>query len=171
LKTKGLRYVVVVLEDAPSLPKVKKARSVLVDQRNMVYLPRVVAVQHGQAVRFENNDLYNHSVMAASPVKENQFNAFVVQGRPLERFFVAHKNPIQIGCSLHPWMRAWVFVLPHPWFAVTDEKGRFKMERVPPGKHTILLKHPDTGLQERRSVEVEGDKNTAVNVEWRKVGS
>src|SRR5947208_3016554 len=62
-KTKGLRYVVAVLEDAPAQPKAAKGKAVLVDQRDMLFLPRVIVVQYGQVVRFENNDLGNHSVM------------------------------------------------------------------------------------------------------------
>src|SRR5262245_54523068 len=66
-KSKGLRNVVVILENAPVQPKVMKQKAVLVDQRDMVFLPRVVAIQHGRTIRFENNDLCNHSVMVASP--------------------------------------------------------------------------------------------------------
>src|SRR4051794_36961852 len=51
-KTRGLRYVVAALEDAPARPRVGKAEPVLVDQRDMLFVPRVVAVQHGRAVRF-----------------------------------------------------------------------------------------------------------------------
>src|SRR5262245_39394550 len=67
-KTKGLRHVVVVLENAPIQPKVQKGNTVLVDQRDMIFLPRVVAIQSGQKVRFENNDECSHSVMASSTV-------------------------------------------------------------------------------------------------------
>jgi plastocyanin len=169
-KTKGLRHVVAILEDAPARPKLQKAAAVLVDQRDMVFLPRVVAVQHGQAVRFENNDLFNHSVMASSTVTDDQFNLFVAQARPVEHVFAVQKHPVQIGCSIHPWMRAWVFVSPHPWFAVTDEKGRFSIERVPPGKYKLLLRHPDTGHLERRQVEVDVGKSTELKVEWSKAG-
>src|SRR5688500_10284286 len=62
-KTQGLRDVAAVLEDAPARPKLPKAKPLLVDQRDMVFLPRVVAVQHGRAVSFDNSDSCNHSVM------------------------------------------------------------------------------------------------------------
>jgi plastocyanin len=105
-KTKGLRDVVVMLEDAPAQPKIEKAQSVLIDQRDMVFTPRVVAVRFGQAVRFENSDNCNHSVMATSTKAANQFNLFVTT-KPYEHVFEPQKHPVQIGCSLHPWMRAW----------------------------------------------------------------
>jgi plastocyanin len=166
--TKGLRHVMAVLEDAPAMPKLQKADAVLLDQRDMVFLPRVVAVQHGQAVRFENNDLFNHSVIASSMVKDNEFNLFVAPSKPHEHVFALQKHPIQVGCSLHPWMRAWVYVVPHPWFAITDEKGKFTIERTPPGTYTLLLRHFDTGKLERRQVDVTSGKKTELKIDWSK---
>jgi plastocyanin len=168
-RTKGLRDVVAVLEDAPVQPKVKDATPVLVDQRSMVFLPRVVAVQHGQAVRFDNSDLFNHSVLASSTVSANQFNVFVLSGKPYEHVFEPQKQPVQIGCALHSWMRAWVYVIPHPWFAVSDEQGKFHIRAVPPGKYTLWLRHPDSGGQERRQVEVQAGQTLELTLEWRKV--
>jgi plastocyanin len=165
-KTKGLRHVAAVLENAPARPRVEKAKPVLVDQREMVYLPRVVAVQHGQAVRFGNSDACNHSVQASSTVPANQYNVFVAT-TPYDHAFEPQKHPVQIGCSLHPWMRAWVYVLPHPWFAVSDEHGKFEIRDIPPGKYTLWLRHPDTGRQERREVEVQAGKTLEQTIEWK----
>src|SRR5262249_43392099 len=124
--------------------------------------------QHGTKVRFENNDLGNHSVVATSTIEANQFNLFVQQGRPFEHVFEAQKHPIQIGCSLHAWMRAWIYVVPHPWFAVSDVEGKFKIGRVPAGKYSVWLRHADSGMQERRQVEVKAGKIAEVKVDWRK---
>jgi plastocyanin len=168
-QTQGLRYVVAVLDNAPAQPKVQGARPVLVDQRDMVFLPRIVAVRHGQAVSFDNSDTCNHSVMASSTVPANQFNVFVLPGKPYERVLEPQKHPVLIGCSLHPWMRAWVYVVPHPWFAVSDEQGKFQIKDLPPGRYTLWLRHPDTGHQERREIEVRAGKTLELNIEWRKV--
>jgi plastocyanin len=170
VKTKGLRHVAVVLENAPVQPKLAKAKSVLVDQRDMLFIPRVVAVQHGQAVRFENNDLGNHSVMATSTNGANAFNVVAGPGQPIEHVFEPQKLPVQIGCSLHGWMRAWVYVLPHPWFALTDARGNFKIDRVPAGKYSVLLSHPDTGHRERREIVVRPGQTVELAIDWEKVG-
>jgi hypothetical protein len=71
-----------------------------------------------------------------------------------------------IGCSLHPWMRAWVYVLEHPWFAVTDERGAFRIENLPPGKHRLVLVHPDTGGRQRHTVEVRAGEESRLEIEW-----
>jgi plastocyanin len=168
-KTKGLRYVVLMLENAPAQPKIKQAKPVVVDQREWIFIPRVVAVRHGQAVRFENSDLANHSVMSASTVPANQINVIAAPGQPVEHVFEVQKLPVQIGCSIHAWMRAWVFVIPHPWFAVTDSQGNFQIADVPPGKYTLWLRHPDTNRQERREITVEPGKKVNLSIEWKEV--
>jgi hypothetical protein len=83
------------------------------------------------------------------------------------RAFAAEKYPIRVTCALHPAMEAWVYVAPHPWVAVTDQAGAFAIPDVPPGKYTLLLRHPDTGLQERRPVEVPPGGKAEVEVEWK----
>ncbi len=168
-KTKGLRYVMVMLEDAPAQPKLKDAKPMLVDQRDWLFIPRVIGVQYGRPVRFDNNDAVNHSVMASSLVKENQLNSVAGPGTPITHVFERQKHPVRIGCSLHAWMRAWIYVVEHPWFAVSDQEGKFRIEKVPPGKYTLLLVHPDTNLQERRPIEVQPNKTLELSVEWKKV--
>lgn len=168
-KSKGLRDVVAFLEDAPAQAPAKKAKPALLDQKEMIFLPRVLAVQHGQTVRFENNDQCNHSVIANSTVKANQFNLFVTHQHPYEHVFEAQKHPIQIGCSLHAWMRSYIYVFPHPWFALSDAQGQFKIEGIPPGKYTLWLRHPDTGKHERRELVIRAGEKTHVAIEWDKV--
>lgn len=169
--SKGLRDVVVIVEDAPAQPRAKDAEPVLVDQRQMIFIPRVVAVRHGQLVRFENNDGSNHSVLAVSTNRANQLNTIAAPGRPVEHRFEAQKLPVPIGCVLHPWMRAWVYVVPHPWFAVSDEQGRFKITGVPAGEYTVALHHADTGLCARCKVKVAAGNTRELNIVWKEVGA
>lgn len=169
--TKGLRYVILHLEKSPEkvpLKKEKPARTAVVDQRDMIFLPRVLAIQEGQKVRFDNNDLCNHGVQAISSHQGNTFNVNTPMGQPFHFDFSAQKTPVMIGCPIHAWMRAWIAVFPHPYFAVTDAKGSFKLNQVPVGKHTLLIFHPDSGMKEKRTMEVAGGKSTQVQIEWSK---
>ncbi len=167
-KTKGLRWVIAALEDAPAQPKLKGDDDpVLIDQKNFLFIPRVVAVQQGRSVKFDNSDNINHSVSIFSKVKDNEVNVFVTKKEPLIKAFEAEKAPLRVGCALHPAMTAWVYVAPHPWVAVTDEKGAFTLKNVPPGKHTLWLYHPDTRLEERKEVEVKTGQKTEVEFEWK----
>lgn len=167
-KTKGLRWVIAALEDAPAQPKLKASESPeVIDQLNMVFVPRVIAVQHGRPVRFDNSDPCNHSVRTFPSLKENELNVFVTAAQPVTKAFAAEKAPIQVGCALHSYMTAWIYVAPHPWVAVSDERGGFTIKGVPPGKYTLWLKHPDTGVQERQQVEVQAGQKVEVAIEWK----
>lgn len=165
-KTKGLRFVVAALEGAAEQPKADKASPALIDQRDMMFLPRVIAVQHGQKVKFDNNDTCNHGVQAFGRKQENQFNVITPPNQPHEFAFAAEERPIMIGCQLHAYMKAWVYVFPHPWFGVTDAKGQFKIANVSVGKQTLVFHHADTGFKEKRTIEVQPGKRTEIIVEW-----
>ena len=168
-KSKGLRHVAVYLQDVPAQALAKNAKPVVMDQRDMIFIPRVIVAQEGQTVRFDNNDLCNHAVQSVSTKTENLFNAVTPMGQPFDFKFKAQKSPVQIGCPIHQWMRGWVYVFPHPFAAVSDAQGQFKIDGVAAGKHTVVFAHPDTGLRETRVVDVIAGKTTRVDVEWQKI--
>jgi plastocyanin len=166
-KSKGLRWVIAALEDAPPQPKLEAGEPVVIDQKDMLFIPRVVAVQHGRPVQFDNNDAFNHSVTTAARLPENEMNIFVTAREPVTKAFAAEKAPIRIGCALHGSMTGWLYVAPHAWVAVTDQKGEYVLNDVPTGKYTLWLKHPDTRLQERRQIEVRAGQSAEVAIEWK----
>ena len=166
-RSKGLRDVAAVLEWKGKVPADAKAKPVLLDQKGMIFAPRVVTANEGQIVRYENNDHSNHGVSAASIHAENTFNITTGAGAAFEHKFKAQKNPIPIGCALHSWMRAYVIVAPHPYHAVTDAAGKFTIPNVPAGKHALVLIHPDTNWRETVQVEVVAGKTAESFVEWK----
>ena len=52
---------------------------------------------------------------------------------------IAFSKPeiIKVECDLHPWMRAWVVVAEHPFYALTNDQGEFVLGNVPPGKYSL----------------------------------
>ncbi len=165
-ESKGLLGVAVHVEIPPA-PLLKGMPRAVIDQRDSIFLPRVIALQEGQEIRFENNDLQNHGVQAFSTKPENTFNVTTPANRPFDFRFKAQKHPILLGCPLHGWMRAWIFVFEHPAFAVTDKKGEFAIANVPAGKQTVVFRHPDTGLSQRLEAEVRTGQSVRVEVEWK----
>jgi hypothetical protein len=99
----------------------------------------------------------------------NDFNVFVTPGKPYDHFFAPQKHPVAVGCSLHANMSAWVYVFAHPHFAISDARGTFRITGVSGGKHNLWLRHADTGLNAKRTVEVRAGRITRVAVEWKKV--
>lgn len=168
-KSGGLKEAVVWLEGVP-----RPARSgveareepVVMDQQNYFFVPHVLAVEAGREVEFRNGDVANHGVTASSLEPKNCFNVVTPQGGKSAHRFVASKSPVAIGCPLHAAMAAWVYVFDHPNHAVTDEKGRFRLPPVPPGRYTLHVRHPDGGLRSRREVVVREGEPVRLRVEF-----
>jgi plastocyanin len=135
---KGIRNAVVSLQNPPSGAKVDGAQTTIVmDQKQCVFVPRVVIVPVGGSVQFLNSDRLLHNVKSLS--KENPpFNRAQPHARTIT---MAFKKPeiLRVDCDLHSWMRGWVIVVDHPFYAVTNDRGEFTVDGVPPGKYTLQV--------------------------------
>jgi hypothetical protein len=74
---------------------------------------------------------------------------------------------IRVDCDLHPWMRAWVVVADHPFYAVTNDRGEFMLDNVPPGEYTLRLWQESLGAV-TNDVTVREEAITTVTVEMKK---
>lgn len=177
-KTRGLRYVAVYVTQAdgspvPSQPRVTAARSpekLLMDQVDYAFTPRVLAVREGEAVTFTNSDPANHNVRTTASNKTNEFNVFTgIDGKHEHKFRVEPRyHPVRLGCDIHPWMRAWIFVFDHPWFAVTDKTGQFRIADVPPGEFLFHVVQPDIAHREQQRVSVVATETVKLEIAIRR---
>jgi plastocyanin len=120
-----------------------------VDQKGCVYIPHVTAVMAGSPVRFMTSDATTHNVHAV-PSNNRQWNESQASGAaPLEHSFAREEVAFPVKCNLHPWMRAYVAVLSHPYFQVTGKDGSFELRNVPPGTYTLIAWHEFYGTTER----------------------
>ena len=125
---KGIRNVVVSLQLPPSDVK-WTAAPVQMDQKQCVFVPRVVLVPAGGVVEFLNGDRLLHNLRGQT--KDNpSFNRTQPKGRTIPILF---KTPeiIRIDCDLHPWMRAWVVVAEHPFLCADRGPGRVRPRQRP----------------------------------------
>ncbi|HEX5608166.1 MAG TPA: carboxypeptidase regulatory-like domain-containing protein, partial [Candidatus Binatia bacterium] len=134
----GIKNAVVSLQNiAPDPKRDWNLPPAKMDQKQCSFSPRVVVVPIGGTVEFLNSDRLLHNVRSAG--KENPpFNRAQPHARSISFSF---KQPelLRIDCDLHSWMRGWVVVAEHPFYAVTDEQGEFSLENVPRGKYTLQV--------------------------------
>ncbi len=126
-----------------------------------MFVPRVIVVPAEGTVEFLNSDRLLHNLHSAS--RDNPaFNRTQPKGRTIP---IAFRKPeiIRIDCDLHPWMRAWVVVAEHPFYAVTNDRGEFVLENLPRGNYTLQVWHESLGVV-KKDVAV-SDGVTAVTVE------
>ncbi len=144
----GVRNAVVWLQTPPPGATWPSApEKVEMDQKTCVFVPRVVIVPAGGTVEFLNSDRLLHNLHSAS--KDNPtFNRTQPRGRVIPVTF-SKPEIIQVNCDLHSWMRSWVVVADHPFYALSNDAGEFVLPNVPPGKYVLQIWQESVGVTSR----------------------
>ena len=117
------------------------AQPVTLDQKGCHYVPHVIGVQVNQTFNVTNSDPTAHNVNVDARQNE-KFNQGQSPGAPaITKQFKRAETVIPVKCNQHPWMRAYVGVLQHPFFAVSDASGKFEIKGVPAGTYTLVAWH------------------------------
>lgn len=115
------------------------------DQKACRYIPRMLGVMVGQPFKITTDDQAIHNVHPM-PSKNPQWNETQMPGdKPIVKKFEHPEMMIPMQCNQHPWMRAYVNVMPHPFFAVSGPDGSFEIKDLPPGEYTIAAVHERFG--------------------------
>ncbi|MDO8462467.1 MAG: carboxypeptidase regulatory-like domain-containing protein [Deltaproteobacteria bacterium] len=130
--------------------------SLVIDQKGCEFIPRVLLVPVGVPFLVRNSDLTLHN-----------FRTDARENRPLNQAQSKGSSPLSIrfdrpeiipfGCDVHPWMKGWVVVAPHAYYALSDEKGRYSLADIPAGDYTVGLWHELFGEQQKKLVLREGE--------------
>jgi plastocyanin len=133
---------------------------VVLDQQKCRYVPRVVGVQVGQAVEFRNSDPLLHNVNGEGAVNQSFNYGQPLQGIKTTHTFTTREVMVPVKCQVHAWMRGYIGVVEHPFFAVTDGGGRFSIPQLPPGTYTIEAWHERLGTQTQQITVAAKDAKT-----------
>lgn len=136
---RGIRNAVVSLQTPPSSVRMYlSGPPPQIDQKECVFIPRIVVVPVGGTVEFLNSDRLLHNIRSKNIRHNRAFNRTQPRGRTIPITFTKPEI-VQVGCDLHPWMRSWVVVAGHPFYTVTGDDGEFTLSNVPPGRYTLLV--------------------------------
>jgi plastocyanin len=129
-----------------------------IDQKGCHYVPHVLGVRVTQPLEIVNSDNTMHNVHGM-PETNQEFNfGQVVAGLKSTVAFTTPEVMIPFKCDVHSWMNAFIGVVDHPYFAVSDKDGKFELRTLPPGTYTVEAWHEKLGRQ-TQSVTV-GEKDT-----------
>ncbi len=133
----NLANVIVYLKNAKYSGKTPADPAVL-DQIGCLYFPHVMGMMNGQELLIKNSDPTLHNVHGL-PKENREFN-FAMPSVVKEKKLTLEKSEdvFKIKCDVHPWMNAYVQVFDHPYFAVTNADGSFKIENIPPGNYEVI---------------------------------
>jgi len=164
-KSRGLRWTLVWLinEDFkdkkalpihPNLLKIPEAK-VVVDQPVCAFIPHALAMREGQILVAKNSSPVAHNIKWTGA--KNMGNVTVPAGQEFTiKNLAAERLPMQIECNFHPWMKGYVGVFSHPYFALTDADGNFEIKDAPAGKYRVVVWNTayNGGAEGRKGIEV-----------------
>ncbi|HLY99598.1 MAG TPA: carboxypeptidase regulatory-like domain-containing protein [Candidatus Angelobacter sp.] len=120
---------------------------VVLTQKGCRYVPHVTGVMVGQPFKILNEDRADHNIHSMStgnpPFNESQMPT----DKPIIKTFAQQEVMVPLECNQHPWMRAYLSILPHPYFATSAADGTFTIQNLPPGDYTLTAVHEKYGEQ------------------------
>lgn len=148
---------VISVEDIEAPPAEGTA---VMDQKNLRFVPHVLAIQRGTTVQFPNNDPLSHNVFSISPAK--RFNLGMYPQGESRSLRFDRAGVVEVLCNVHLEMSAFIVVLKNPYFARSDADGRYRISGIPAGRHRIRCWHESLPAEERE-VEVPANGSVEVN--------
>jgi plastocyanin len=153
---------VAVTAAPPAATAAPTAAPAVMDQRNRLFVPRLLVVAVGSSVQFPNNDTVSHQVYSFSPAKHFQLPLYKGEIHPPVVF--DQPGLVVLGCNIHDSMVGYIYVTPAPYFGATDAHGTLLLKDLPKGDYQIVIWSPyiaDAPAALTRSLRVEGTGSQA----------
>lgn len=158
---RGIQHAILVVRNAPAIPSGDPGRLVL-DNVGCRFSPHAAVMVAGATLETLNSDSVLHTTHLYGPA---EWNASLPAKGVRNRKRLEESGLYAVRCDVHGWMQATIRVDPHPFHAVTDESGAFRIERLPAGRYTLEAWHERLGSREAE-VEVESGTTASVVVEY-----
>ena len=138
---------------------------VVMDQKRCQFAPRVLGIQIGQTLKISNSDSTTHNVHPSPRLNAEWNQSQPALGDYIEKKFNRSEIMIPVKCNQHPWMRAYVGVMAHPFFSVSSRDGSYKIEGLPPGDYVVVAWHEVFG-QKETTITVSPNEPVTLNISF-----
>jgi len=134
--------------------------AVMLDQTGCMYKPHVIGIMAGQNIDIKNSDPANHNIHPMPAVNAEWNESQPPGAADKMQTFPRQEVMVPVKCNVHPWMRAYIGVVNHPFFAVTGDDGTYTIKGLPPGTYTIEVWQEKYGTQEQQVTVAAKDSKT-----------
>lgn len=149
--------------DPATKARMQQSTNTMIDQVDKEFIDHVTPVMVGTAVSFPNNDKIRHHVYSFSPAKT--FEILLYKDKLPNPVVFDKPGVVVLGCNIHDWMSAYVFVADTPFFAVTRKSGAVVLKGLPAGAYDVEVWHPGLRVgseKTRQTLTVTADEQRAV---------
>ncbi|OGW04136.1 MAG: hypothetical protein A2889_02835 [Nitrospinae bacterium RIFCSPLOWO2_01_FULL_39_10] len=136
----------------------------VMDQKNLTFIPHVMPILIGTTVNFINSDDVLNNIFTPSWAGR-KFNLGTYPKGIVRSFTFDRLGEVVILCNIHPEMEAYILALKNPFFAVTDKTGKFTISGVPSGRYTLRTWHEKLKPQTKQISVMENTTTTVVDFE------
>jgi len=120
---------------------------VALDQKGCRYNPHMIGLMAGQPLKILNSDTADHNIHDMPSNNPAWNESQMPTDKPILKTFAKPEMMIPVQCNQHPWMRAYINVMQHPYFAVSAADGSYAIRNLPPGEYTLAAVHEKFGEQ------------------------
>ena len=139
-KGKPIEDAVVSVMSLGGAPGAPPAATAVMDQHDREFVPYVLPVYVGARVTFPNRDNIRHHVYSFSSAKKFELPLYI--GTPAAPVVFDKPGVVALGCNIHDWMLAYIYVLATPHFAKTTADGKARVDGLAPGTYEARVWHP-----------------------------
>lgn len=159
----GLANVVVYISEGWSGAAPPPAAQPEFAQKGCQYLPHVLGLGVDEHFKVVNDDQTSHNIhpMPAPGGQNHEWNKSQPPGAPpIDASWPAQEVAIHVKCNIHPWMSGYMVVVKGP-YGISDDKGSFKIDNLPPGNYTLTAWQETYGSQTQKITVAAGKPATA----------
>ncbi|MEX0963100.1 MAG: methylamine utilization protein [Pseudohongiellaceae bacterium] len=133
--------VMELLRDATDASASEQMLEAEIDQRDKEFIPAVTAIVAGGSISFPNSDDILHHVYSFSPAKTFDTPLYGSDADSQYRELFDVPGVIEIGCNIHDWMLAYIYIGQSELMAISDDLGIASLTNLPAGQYTLKVWH------------------------------
>ena len=108
-------------------------------QKDLAFVPNLLAVRVGTRVEFPNLDNTYHNIFSYSPAKRFDLGRYRSDERPIPSVVFDKAGLVTLRCDIHEHMRGLILVLDTPYFALSGADGRYRLDGLPAGSYVLKV--------------------------------
>lgn len=163
---KKIKNVVVYIEEINRGRAMPEETLVVLDTK-CTFVPHVGVGFKGNKFMVKNEDPVLHTIHIYTDISgKTMFNIGLPEKGSTVTKTLTKTGLMDLSCDCHPWMQGYVYVFEHPYAAVTDERGKFVIENIPPGTYTVGAWHEALGNIKLSDVRVESGKASMIKLQY-----
>ena len=140
----GVADVFVYIKDGPNVPDPPGRAVPTLNQKCCQYVPHALSARTAEPIRMTSDDATMHNVHIEAGANPAENFSETEPGASHEITF-AEPDFVHVKCDVHPWMSATIGVFDNPFHAATASDGSFSIDRLPPGRYTLVAHHEQLG--------------------------